>query len=273
MKLLTPAEVAVFRRSIWDFYKKSKRQFPWRETRDPYAILVSEIMLQQTQVHRVLPKYEAFIQRLPTFVQLAQASQAEVLALWQGLGYNRRALALYRLAQEVIRMPEAMLPKETDKLIALPGIGPYTAAALQAFVWGIPSVVIETNIRSVYLHEFFPGKGKVSDDLLLLVIQQTLDRKRVREWYYALMDYGNFIKQQFGNPNIRSRHYSKQSKFNGSNRQCRGQIIKLVLQHKKISLQALYKSITFAPAKVDEVVNQLITEGFITRKNNSILIV
>lgn len=272
MKPLTSVQIAAFRRKIWDFYKKSKRQLPWRETRDPYAILVSEIMLQQTQVHRVLPKYEAFMQCFPAFAQLAEASQSGVLSLWQGLGYNRRALALYRLAQEVIKMPEATLPKQSDKLTALPGIGPYTAAALQAFVWEMPSVVIETNIRSVYLHEFFPGKGKVSDDLLLPLIEQTLDRKHVREWYYALMDYGSFIKQQFGNPNIRSRHYVKQSKFNGSDRQCRGQIIKLVLQHKKISLQVLHNSVNFASAKVDEILSQLITEGFLTRKNNSILI-
>jgi A/G-specific adenine glycosylase len=273
MGKLTGSRVASFRRKVWQFYKESKRDLPWRETYDPYSILVSEIMLQQTQVHRVLPKYQAFMKRFPTFQSLARARQSAVLSLWQGLGYNRRALALHRLTQAVTSTETGTLLEETTELIALPGIGPYTAAALQAFVWQKPSVVIETNIRSVYLHEFFPGKGKVGDHLILPLIEQTLDRRHVREWYYALMDYGSFIKQQFGNPNTRSRHYAKQSKFAGSNRQCRGQIIKLVLQAKRISLEALQNSVSFAPAKIEEVLDQLITEGFITRKNNTILIV
>ncbi len=178
---------AQFKKTVWQYYKKNKRDLPWRRSgATPYQILVSEIMLQQTQVDRVIPKYKHFIKQFPTFAALARAKQKDVLIAWQGLGYNRRALNLKRTAESVWNTHNGRLPKETNVLIALPGIGSYTAGAIRAFAWNLPSTVIETNIRTVYLHHFFPTQKKVSDKTLLPLIEKTSDTKNPRECSYGL---------------------------------------------------------------------------------------
>lgn len=226
---------ATFRKEVFQYYKKNKRDLPWRRTNNPYHILVSEIMLQQTQVDRVVPKYVSFIKRFPSAQTLARARLSSVLKEWQGLGYNRRGLNLKRAAEMVVKEFGGRFPKSVKELIQLPGVGEATANAILVYVFNKPVVYVETNIRSVYIYHFFPRKEKVSDDQLFPYIEKTLDRKNPRRWYSALMDYGTWLKKEHGNTSVRSRHYTKQSKFEGSYRQLRAKILRLVLDSKTIT--------------------------------------
>lgn len=217
-----------FRRRIWAYYKKHGRDLPWRRTKNPYHILVSEVMLQQTQVARVILKYREFVKTFPTFGALAGAPKPEVLRAWQGLGYNRRALYLKRACEIVVEKHAGKLPKNRAELEALPGVGAATAGAVLAFAYGLPTAFIETNIRRVYLHFFFPGREHVYDREVLELVEKTMDKKRIREWYWALMDYGVMLAQG-ENANKRSAHYARQSRFHGSLREARGRAIRLLL--------------------------------------------
>ncbi|MFC1509819.1 A/G-specific adenine glycosylase, partial [Candidatus Omnitrophota bacterium] len=216
---LTRKEILGFRRTIYSYYKKHQRQLPWRETSDPYCITVSELMLQQTQVDRVIDKYNLFIREFPDFAALAQASLLDVLRVWQGLGYNRRAKALREIAIKVMNDYKGILPSSPDLLKTFPGIGPYTAQAITAFAFNKPAVFIETNIRCVYIHFFFNSRTEVKDGDIFPVVEQTLDSGNPRKWYSALMDYGVMLKKEHLNPGRKSAHYSKQSRFEGSDRQ------------------------------------------------------
>lgn len=188
-------------------------------------------MLQQTQVPRVIPKFREFLRAFPTFRALAAAPVAAVLRAWQGLGYNRRALMLRRCAQVVVQEYGGRLPADADALRALPGIGPYTAGAVLAFAFDRPEPVIETNIRRVYLHHFFPGRTAVPDaDVLPLVSRHLAAVPSSRDWYAALMDYGTYLAGEVENPNRRSRHHARQAKFEGSLRQLRGRILRTLLR-------------------------------------------
>jgi A/G-specific adenine glycosylase len=258
-----------FQRTIYAYYKKSGRVLPWRSTRDPYRILVSEVMLQQTQVARVLPKYAAFIDHFPSVKVLARARFSAVLSVWQGLGYNRRALYLHQLSKKVIQNHHGSLPRAAKELQSLPGIGPTTAASILAFAFNTPVVFIETNIRSVYLHFFFPGKSGISDHQLLPLIEQTLDRKNSREWYWALFDYGVMLKAGHPNPSRASKHYVLQSPYQGSRRQARAVILRAVLQSPGITQIALRPMI---PNRYIDIIQTLVKEGFIFEKNGKFYI-
>jgi A/G-specific adenine glycosylase len=221
---------AAFQKKVWAYYRRAGRHdLPWRKTTDPYHILVSEIMLQQTQVERVLPKYEAFIQKYPTYLTLAQAPLAGVLSLWVGLGYNRRAKFLKNAAEAIVL--RGGFPKAEADLRTLPGVGPYTASAICAFAYNAPTVMIETNIRTVFVDSFFlEAKEKIADTLILEKVADTLPKGKSREWYAALMDYGAYLKKVQGSNNHLSKGYVKQKAFNGSNRQIRGRIIKMLTE-------------------------------------------
>lgn len=251
-----------FRKKIWEYYKKNKRNFPWRETTNPYHILVSEMMLQQTQTSRVIRKYEEFLKKFSTIHILAKASNEDVLRLWSGLGYNRRALYLKRIAQ--ILGSNMSLYKNTlpEKLKKLPGIGPNTAGAIYVFSTNKPYVFIETNIRRVFIHEFFKDQANIPDKEILKLIEQTIDRTKPRDWYYALMDYGSFLGKLAINPNLRSRHYTKQSKFEGSIRQARGEILKTLLEKKNMSPLKLEKQFK-DKEQFKKALDQLKKEGFV----------
>lgn len=211
---------------VWRHYEEHGRDdLPWRRTTDPYNVLVSEVMLQQTQVTRVAPKYEAFIREFPTVESLASASLGRLLGAWQGLGYNRRALALKRAAEIIVTEHGGEVPATLDGLMALPGVGHATAAQVLAFAFDVGVPFIETNIRSVYLHEFFPDAEDVPDAAILPLVEATLDEGRPREWFWALLDYGAHLKATGGNPSRRSRHHTRQSRFEGSNRQLRGRVL------------------------------------------------
>lgn len=255
-----------FVKTVWQYYDRHGRQhLLWRKTRNPYRILVSEIMLQQTQVDRVLPKYQAFLKQFPTIHSLAEAPLGEVLRAWQGLGYNRRARMLHECAKEVVTRYGGRFPKTHAELVALPGIGHYTAGAVLAFAYGIPVAIVETNIRSVFIHHFFGDDTDVSDNNIVELVERTMDPERIREWYYALMDYGAYIKKAHGNPNSRSRHYARQSAFKGSDRQIRGAILRL-LAEKDASRKDLHAQLPFEMDRIDAQLEKLEREGMIQKK-------
>lgn len=252
-----------FARTVWEYYEHNGRHsLPWRKTSNPYRILVSEIMLQQTQVDRVLPKYRAFLTQFPTVTSLAETTLGEVLRAWQGLGYNRRAKMLHTCAQSVVREHAGKFPKTYEALVALPGIGPYTAGAVLAFAFNSATPIIETNIRSVMIHHFFHDDTDVPDREIMQVVARTLETDRVREWYYALMDYGVYIKKEFGNPNSKSKHYTKQSTFKGSDREIRGAILRLLGKGSK-TRKALLTELPFEDVRIDAQVENLLREGLI----------
>jgi A/G-specific adenine glycosylase len=224
-KGLRPADRA-FRRRVRSFYRAHGRHdLPWRLTRDPWPILVSEMMLQQTQVPRVLAAWGPFIERFPGPAALASAQLREVLTAWSGLGYNRRAKHLREAAIILMEELGGCLPDDPEELRRLPGIGPASAGAIAAFAFGRPVAFIETNIRAVYLHEYFPRRAGVTDGEIMPHIERTLDRRDPRSWYYALMDYGVHLKRGAGNPSRRGARHASQAPFEGSSRQARGRII------------------------------------------------
>lgn len=231
-----------FQEIVWQYWRENGRQgLPWREDPSPYRVVVSELMLQQTQVERVVPKFLEFISLFPDFPALAKAPLSEVLIAWQGLGYNRRAKYLHELAKAVVA--RAGLPDTLEELVKLPGIGKNTAGAILAYAFDQPVVYIETNIRTVYLHHYFAGRFDVDDKELLLIIERTLDRDEPRAWYSALMDYGTYLKKQGLGRNNASKHYKKQSKFEGSVREMRGRILRALSAAPPLSLKQLKQEV------------------------------
>lgn len=263
------------------------RDLPWRRTHDPYAIWVSETMLQQTQVSRVDGRWQRWLERFPSVDALAVASSADVLDEWQGLGYNRRALALWRAAVQVAEEHAGQMPRDERELRALPGIGPATAAGIRAFAYDLPGIYLETNVRSVFLHELFPDAQDVPDAAIAPLVAQACPSSPIeiagidapctpRTWYYALLDYGFHLKRTLPNPSRRSRSNARQSRFEGSHRQKRAAVVRLLLDARTQGqgllpadvAEALTASETAAGrAPVDEayardILGQLAHEGF-----------
>lgn len=257
-------DVRLFLEILWDFYAHNKRaDLPWRLAGangkfDPYKIMVSELMLQQTQVGRVVPKYHEFLSRFPDVKTLANAELGDVLRAWQGLGYNRRAKFLWQSAQAV--QGQGAFPRTVPELVALSGIGPNTAGAIMAYAYDQPALFIETNVRSVYIHQFFADVDRVADKQVLALLELTLDREHPREFYWALMDYGSHLKATVGNAARASKHYTKQSTFKGSKRQVRGQVLRL-LGAKPASFKALRTEIP--DERLQAVLADLENEGLI----------
>lgn len=272
MKLSTK-EIKDFQKTVWSYYKASGRtDLPWRKKINSYRIWVSEIMLQQTQVDRVRGFFDTWINYFPTVDDLAYASQIDILRLWKGLGYNSRALRMKKCAQEIIQYHQGKFPKSQDELQKLPGIGPYTAGAISAFAYNQPTVIIETNIRRVFIHHFFADKKNIHDDDILKLVEKTLDQKDSREWYWALMDYGSFlgrtlnIKGKKYNPNVQSKHYIKQSTFKGSDREIRSMILKVLLEHNnfilKSELAKEIKKFSSDQERITTIMNKMKKDGF-----------
>ncbi len=263
---LTPARIRSFRGKVYGYFEAHGRDLPWRGGVGPYEVYVSEVMLQQTQVDRVVPKYTAFIERFPSWEALASAPAAQVLAAWQGLGYNRRARFLHQAATMVVAEYGGRLPRDIGALRALPGIGAATASSIAAFAFDIPTVFIETNIRSVFIHHFFGDKDGIGDDELLPLVEQTLDRRHPARWYSALMDYGVSLKKAHANPSRRSRHHVRQSPFEGSDRQVRGRILRLLLADPGLTRGQVAKRIDDPRGRVPRILARLVDEGMVSRR-------
>lgn len=281
------------------------RDLPWRRTRDPYAIWISEVMLQQTQVVRVEGRWPRWLERFPTVGALAAAAPSDVLDEWQGMGYNRRALALHRAAQMVVEEFRGDFPREARDLVRLPGVGPATAQGIRSFAFDLPGVYLETNVRTVFLHHFFPDIDSVPDRELLPLVEAACPAAPAadgasaplggpfaepedgddtpRSWYYALLDYGAYLKKTLPNPSRRSREYTRQSKFEGSRRQKRALIVRMLLAARDadpqgLSLERICAGVNDAEVAADRaavspelvagILSDLEREGFCMRKGD-----
>ena len=228
-----------FRRLVLERGRELYRDLPWRRTHDPYGIWVSEVMLQQTQVARVDGRWQRWLARFPSIDALANAEVADVLEEWQGMGYNRRALSLRAAAQAMVDGGGEM-PSDERELVALPGIGPATAAGIRAFAFDLPATYLETNVRTVFLHELFSDAEDVPDSALLPLVRETCPKDAgnpdddPRTWYYALLDYGAHLKRTVPNPSRRSRSHVRQSRFEGSHRQKRAGVVRLLLEARQL---------------------------------------
>lgn len=248
------------------YQKEGRKHLPWRKTKDPYKILVSEVMLQQTQVDRVLSFYKNFLKQFPTPETLAKAPLSKVLKAWQGLGYNRRAKFLQQAAK--VLNGKVLSPLSVEALESLPGVGPYTARAIVTFAYNSPEVFIETNIRTVFMHFCFPKSKNVDDKKLLPLIEDALAKSELepREFYAALMDYGSYLKGQGIRLNKQSKHYTKQSKFKGSARELRGAILRELLQKPSTKAQ-LTKNLSRTAEEVLRELERLQKEGLVDKGN------
>jgi len=260
--------ISDFQSFIWHFYKHNGRKFAWRATDNPYHILVSEIMLQQTQTHRVVTKFEEFLITFSTIQSLAQASLRDVLSVWQGLGYYRRARFLHQIAKVIVDEYKSKIPQDPHILQTFPGIGVNTAASICAFAFNMPTVFIETNIRTVFIHHFFSAQTEVTDKELLPLVSSTVDQHNPREWYYALMDYGVWLKNQHTNPSRKSAHYNKQTKFEGSDRQIRAAILKLITERYMLNDVDIFTTVGADEKRIMNIIKQLETERFVVKNND-----
>lgn len=259
-KPIFPTERKQFSRRLFAWYKRNGRHdLPWRKTADPYKIFVSEMILQQTQVLRVIPKYRAFIRRFPNVCALAAAEPAAVLRLWSGLGYNRRALYLQRAARAIVTQHAGTFPQSVVALRQLPGVGEYTAAAICIFAWNQNVAAVDTNIRRILIHELRLPET-VTAARLQAVAQQLVPNGKSRAWHSALMDYGSAVATARAT-GVRPR--SRQSTFAGSDRYYRGQLIKLLLQHRQLRMQRAAVLLTLPLARCRRIVQQLCADGLV----------
>jgi A/G-specific adenine glycosylase len=265
------------------WYKKNGRDLPWRQAEDPYRIMVSEIMLQQTQAPRVVPKYLEWLIQFPTVKALALASPGEVIRHWQGLGYNRRALFLQRAAIAVVELHE--FPRSVDALQKLPGIGPYTAAAICSFAYNQDVALVDTNIKRFYQLIVFGDVVEPTAKEIDAIALSFLPRGHSREWHNALMDIGTILSSCRGAraqqkklmellPNITLLHLPvvsdeplkrpKQSIFKNSRRYWRGRIIDALRAH-PLTQQGLVQAMSECPYPIEEILIELEKDKLIQR--------
>ncbi|NLE08807.1 MAG: A/G-specific adenine glycosylase [Dehalococcoidales bacterium] len=268
-KGLDSGVIEAFRNEILGYYREHGRRFPWRETDDPYHLLVSEVMLQQTQTSRVIGKYGEFLAAFPDVRTLAESSLVDVLRVWQGLGYNRRAMLLRKTAREILTRFGGRIPSDTVVLRTLPGVGDYTAGAIAAIAFNLPSPFIDTNIRTVYHWFFFRDREKVADKEMMPVIEQTFDASAPRIWCFALFDYGVMLKQS--NTGLPSQ-IKKQSRFSGSDRQIRGEILRLLLESESLPEDELAARFPDDGNRLRRIIGRLHEEGLIRNENGVIRI-
>ena len=265
--ILTDEEIFSFQQEVLLFYQSHGRHdLCWRHTTDPYRIVVSELMLQQTQVERVTKKFPEFIAAFPDFDALAAAPLKKILSIWQGMGYNRRAMYVKKIAETVVQHYHGELPADVETLATFPGIGKATASSIVAFAFNKPVVFIETNIRRVYIHRFFPQQETVTDSEILPFVEGTLYRNNPRIWYWALMDLGASLKKTITNPNRRSAHYTRQAPFAGSDRRIRGMIVKALLTGTGMSDHELLCHVKEDNERVKMIIASLEREGFVVRE-------
>jgi A/G-specific adenine glycosylase len=260
-------DTRAFVTTVTGYWKENGRHdLPWRHT-DAYGVLVSEVMLQQTQVDRVVPYFERWIKRFSSPQKLAETSLSDVLNEWSGLGYNRRGKLLRECAKQIVEKHGGKVPRDFSALVALPAIGPYTAGAILAFAFDEKYVFIETNIRAALIHHFFPRSKKVPDTKLVPILKRCLVHvKSARQWYSALMDYGSHIKKTNPNPSRRSKHHTRQSPFEGSIRQARGAILRKLLNG-PIAQSALLKVDVESSYRLELALKDLKKEGLIEMKH------
>jgi len=264
--------VDAVRRLVYRYYALFGRNFPWRGTGNPYYVYLSEVMLQQTTATRVVEKYKLFLRRFPTVESIASSGFAEIIEVWQGLGYNRRALYLHRAMRIIAETYGGEIPNRVKDLEALPGIGKNTARSILAFAYNRPVVFIETNIRTAMIYHFFRDCHTVHDRDIMPCVEKTLDRVHPARWYNALMDYGSAVKRCRMNPGRSSAHYSRQSPFEGSHRQVRGMILKICARG-PVDKDTLAETIHVDATRIECAIEDLKKEGFIAINEGKVGIV
>lgn len=248
-----------FHQKIFSWWDENRRTFPWRETTDPYLIMVSEIMLQQTQASQVSSKYSEFVEKFPTAKKLAIASKADILTIWSGLGYNRRALWLQEAARTISELGD--FPQTPEELIKLKGIGAYAARSILIFAFNFDIATVDTNIRRILIAENFAYE-ETSEKQLFEIATELLPLGKSRDWHNALMDYGaTFLTSRKAGISPTSKHIC----FKGSDREKRGQILKFVLENKEASISDLRKLLRTNKAHLDAILEKMIKEGLLTK--------
>jgi A/G-specific adenine glycosylase len=255
-------EIDEFKKIVLSNYRQHGRKFPWHYA-EPWGVMVSEFMLQQTQVERVIPYWENWLKLWPQPKALADAPMETALREWSGLGYNRRCRFLKESAAIIANKNDGKVPETPEALRSLPGVGPYMSAAIACFAYNYPAVFIETNIRSAVIHNFFPNRNDVRDSEIIPILEAALERNDPRTWHYALMDYGAFLKRSTANPSRRSAHYTRQSPFNGSFRQARGKVIKALVSMGQCGVEELKRASGLEEEKLYEVLEKLKKESFV----------
>ena len=256
---ISDREIVSFQRRVLNYYKRHGRDLPFRRTTDPYRIAVAEIMLQQTQVERAVPKYEAWIARWPDWASLAKASTKELLSAWSGLGYNRRAMFLGRMAEAVVRDFGGVLPEDPESLKTLPGVGDYTANAIAIFAFNKPLITIDTNIRKVFLLEFHLPDDTTRAEIETLALR-ALPKRRSRDWHNALMDYS---RGALRTPERKIAPLTRQGRFEGSRRQIRGEIVRRLTTQTRVSLATIANDLGRTIEDVRDAANTLAAEQVI----------
>lgn len=257
---------------LFAFYSRYERSLPWREIGDEdpyraYKILVSELMLQQTQVERVIPKYELFVKLFPSTESLAEATLGEVLGVWIGLGYNRRAKYLLEAAA-LLRGRE--FPRTVEELVKLKGVSRNTASAILTYAFNQKHIFVETNIRTVIIATFFSQSGSVEDKQIESKLEELLDAYSGNycEFYWAIMDYGTYLKKQGNKAHQKSKLYKKQSSFPGSVRQLRGELLRRAAYGQ--SLAQLRDEVP--DTRLDDVLARLVQEELVSIDNEQVKI-
>jgi len=253
-------KIQEFQQKIFDWWRNNTRDFPWRRTEDPYLIMVSEFMLQQTQATRVVSKYLAFTEKFPAIKDLAAAQAAEVLVLWSGLGYNRRAIWLQEAAREIDRA--GTFPRDPDELKKLKGIGSYTSRSIPVFAFNTNVAAVDTNIRRILIAEGFATEKNTARELLDIATALLPDG-RSRDWHNALMDYGSTVKTA---KKTGIKPLSKQSKFKGSDRQYRGRIVKYLTENTHVAKEELVKECKIPVERADRILSSLVTDKLIKKE-------
>lgn len=256
-----------FQEKIFTWWSENRRDFPWRETTNPYHIMVSEFQLQQTQATRVVPKYLSFISKYPTIESLSQSSTADVIREWQGLGYNRRAIWLKKAAETIFQL--SYFPNEPQDLIKIRGIGPYTSRSIPIFAFNANLAAVDTNIRRILVSEGFVSEEDTKKQVQA-VAEQLVPHNRSRDWHNALMDYGATYKTT-RKTGIKPR--TSQSRFEGSNRQLRGQVLKLLTRKDRLKLDEISQELDLEHEVTKQILKELVREGFLQKSENSYCLV
>ncbi|MFW9851901.1 MAG: Fe-S cluster assembly protein HesB [Candidatus Thorarchaeota archaeon] len=265
-KAISPKRINDFQNKVFEWWSSNKREFPWRETTNPYYIMVSEIMLQQTQTSRVTNKFLEFIKKYPTPEVLVKAKKSDLLSTWSGLGYNRRALWLQEAAKQIIE--NKSFPQTVKELQELKGVGKYTARSILIFAFNSDLATVDTNIRRILIAEGFASE-ETNERELFEIAEKMVPKGKARDWANALMDYGA-MKLTASKTGIKP--ISKQGKFTGSDRQYRGKILKILVNKKKITLDKLQDEIDLHEKKLDEILQKMIKEGLVANKGKQYFI-
>ncbi len=263
---LSTSRIREFQLFLFQWWKGNKRDFPWRETRDPYHIMVAEFMLQQTQAERVVPKYLVFLDAFPTMADLAEAGTREVLRVWSGLGYNRRALWLQEACKKILLM--GGFPRSPQELRMLKGIGPYTSRSILIFAFNMDLAAVDTNIRRILIHEGFATKTSTHKELFQIA-ERLVPTGRSRDWHNALMDYGA-LEVTSRSTGIKSKN--SQSRFRGSVREARGVLLKCAVENGFIEPGQMVKEKGLSEEAVDKAIESLSREGLLFEERGKLFL-